>query len=103
MKFHSAVGHQYRYAVKSLTFFRRSQRALLPGAPVHSQGQGRAQIGFHQGIGGQLIRPAFGEDITLSGEAGHGVGEEVSHCDGSDIKCRSRLGGLLNFYYREAA
>jgi putative transposase len=66
---------------------------------------------FHQGIGGQLIRPAFGQDNALTEEAEHCAGEEVSHCDGSeashcvgrDIKCRSRLGGLLNFYYREAA
>ena len=58
---------------------------------------------FHQGIGGQLIRPAFGHDNALSGEAGDCVGDEVSHCVGGDIKCRSRLGGLLNFYYREAA
>jgi putative transposase len=50
---------------------------------------------FHQGIGGQLIRPASAEDNALTGEA--------SCCVGSEIKCRSRLGGLLNFYYREAA
>ncbi len=58
---------------------------------------------FHQGIGGQLIRPAFGHDSTLTGEADHCVGDKASPHVGSEIKCRSRLGGLLNFYYREAA
>ena len=58
---------------------------------------------FHQGIGGQLIRPVFEQDNGLTGEADHCVGDEVRHCVGGDIKCRSRLGGLLNFYYREAA
>ncbi len=58
---------------------------------------------FHQGIGGQLIRPAFGHDNALSGGADHCVCDEVRHRVDSDIRCRSRLGGLLNFYYREAA
>ena len=43
---------------------------------------------FHQGIGGQLIRK--------SGPAND------NGADGK-VACRSRLGGLLNFYYREAA
>ena len=43
---------------------------------------------FHQGIGGQLIRN--GGSTNDNGADG-----KVSH--------RSRLGGLLNFYYREAA
>jgi hypothetical protein len=43
---------------------------------------------FHQGIGGQLIRN--GGPTNDNGADG-----KVSH--------RSRLGGLLNFYYREAA
>lgn len=42
---------------------------------------------FHQGIGGKLIRPTSANDNAAT----------------SEIKCRSRLGGLLNFYYREAA
>ena len=42
---------------------------------------------FHQGIGGKLIRPRSANDNAATGE----------------IKCRSRLAGLLNFYYREAA
>ncbi len=42
---------------------------------------------FHQGIGGSLIEP-----IASNGNAANG-----------EIRCRSRLGGLLNFYYREAA
>ena len=40
----------------------------------------------HQGIGNRLIEP----------------GEEVGRCDG-DILCRERLGGMLRYYYREAA
>jgi hypothetical protein len=43
---------------------------------------------FHQGIGGQLIR-----NVGPTNDKG---------ADGK-VACRSRLGGLLNFYYREAA
>jgi putative transposase len=44
---------------------------------------------FHQGLGGQLIAPAkpSANDNSTTGE----------------IRCRSRLGGLLNFYHRDAA
>ena len=44
---------------------------------------------FHQGIGGQLIRKQVGP----------------TNDDGADgkVACRSRLGGMLNYYYREAA
>ena len=44
---------------------------------------------YHQGIGGQLIqsRPAPSNDNGWIGP----------------IRCRSRLGGVLNFYHREAA
>jgi hypothetical protein len=42
---------------------------------------------FHQGIGSSLISPIVANDNATNGE----------------IRCRSRLGGLLNFYYREAA
>jgi hypothetical protein len=43
---------------------------------------------FHQGIGGQLIK-----NVGPTNDNG---------ADGKDA-CRSRLGGILNFYYREAA
>jgi transposase len=44
---------------------------------------------YHQGLGGQLIRPPT----------------PASNDNGSTgaIQCRSRLGGLLNYYYRDAA
>ncbi len=42
---------------------------------------------FHQGFGSALIRPIAANSNATTGE----------------IKCRSRLDGLLNFYYREAA
>jgi len=43
---------------------------------------------FHQGLGGQLVgRSARAND----------------NADGGAVSCRSRLGGLLNFYHREAA
>jgi transposase len=42
---------------------------------------------FHQGIGSKLVRPTSANDNAATGE----------------IKCRSRLGGLLHYYYREAA
>ena len=43
---------------------------------------------FHQGIGGQRIR-----NVGLTND---------NWAEGS-VSCRSRLGGLLNFYHREAA
>jgi hypothetical protein len=58
---------------------------------------------FHQGIGSQLIRPQFEHGNALTYEADHYRGGEAMRRIGSDIKCRSRLGGLLNYYYREAA
>jgi putative transposase len=42
---------------------------------------------FHQGIGGKLIRPTSAAGNMATG----------------DIKRRSRLGGLLNYYDRAAA
>ena len=44
---------------------------------------------FHQGIGGQLIEKhaSSATDKRTSGK----------------VVCRSRLGGILSFYYREAA
>jgi putative transposase len=44
---------------------------------------------FHQGLGGQLIE-AKGGSTSQKGARGK-------------VACRSRLGGTLNFYYREAA
>jgi putative transposase len=44
---------------------------------------------YHQGIGSQLIRPP-----VLAGNDNGTAGA---------IECRSRLGGLPNFYHREAA
>jgi hypothetical protein len=43
---------------------------------------------FHQGIGGQLIK---------------NVGSTNDNGADSKVACRSRLGGLLNYYHREAA
>jgi hypothetical protein len=43
---------------------------------------------FHQGIGGQLIR---------------NVGPTSDNGADGKVACRSRLGGLLNYYHREAA
>ncbi len=44
---------------------------------------------FHQGLGGQLIEATAG---STSEKGAHGK-----------VVCRSRLGGILNFYHREAA
>jgi hypothetical protein len=44
---------------------------------------------FHQGLGGQLIRP---QALARNDNGAAGT-----------IRCQSRLGGLLNFYHREAA
>ncbi|HJX66008.1 MAG TPA: hypothetical protein VJ860_18885 [Polyangia bacterium] len=43
---------------------------------------------FHQGIGGQLIR---------------NVGPTNDNGADGKVACRSRLGGLQNYYHREAA
>ena len=40
----------------------------------------------HQGLGNRLIAP-----------------EPVERISAGDVKCRKRLGGMLSFYYREAA
>jgi putative transposase len=45
---------------------------------------------FHQGLGGQLVRPCA-----------RPANDE--HATASPVRCRSRLGGLLNYYRREAA
>ena len=43
---------------------------------------------YHQGIGGQLIQPSqAANDDELDGP----------------IRCQNRLGGMLSYYYREAA
>jgi putative transposase len=44
---------------------------------------------YHQGLDGRIIRPS-----ASPGNDNAGLGS---------IRCRSRLGGLLNYYYREAA
>jgi transposase InsO family protein len=44
---------------------------------------------FHQGLGGQLIEVKAGETSTKRAHA--------------KVVCRSRLGGMLNYYYREVA
>jgi putative transposase len=44
---------------------------------------------FHQGLGGQLIKKEAGT-ANDNGASGR-------------VVCRSRLGGILNFYLREAA
>ena len=44
---------------------------------------------YHQGLGGQLIQAQL---TPSNGNARLGA-----------IRCRSRLGGVLRFYYREAA
>jgi hypothetical protein len=49
----------------------------------------KAHWGFHQGLGGQLIEARVG---STSDQGARGK-----------VVCRSRLGGMLNFYYREAA
>jgi putative transposase len=43
---------------------------------------------FHQGIGGQLIRK---------------VGATNDNGANGKVACRSRLGGMLNYYYRDVA
>jgi hypothetical protein len=65
-------------------FGERHLRHLLREFCAHYHGER-----FHQGLSGQLIRPS-----ALAGNDNGTAGA---------IQCRSRLGGLLNFYHREAA
>jgi hypothetical protein len=61
------------------------------GGPVHADGvlaiDNYLAERFHQGIGGQLIR---------------NVGPTNDNGADGKVACRARLGGILNFYYREA-
>jgi hypothetical protein len=59
---------------------------LVHGGSASSAGLGGQGTG--QGIGGQLIRK---------------VGPTNDNGADGKVACRSRLGGLLNYYYREAA
>lgn len=65
-------------------FGERYLRHLLREFCAHYHGER-----FHQGLGGQLIRPSVspGNDNAALGP----------------LQCRSRLGGLLNLYCRETA
>jgi hypothetical protein len=65
--------------------FGERHRRYLVGSFVDHHLTGR----YHQGLGGQLIRPPT----------------PASNDNGSTgaIQCPSRLGGLLNYYHREAA
>jgi hypothetical protein len=49
----------------------------------------RKAIRFHQGLGGQLIKK--------------GTATANDNAASDKVVCRSRLGGMLNYYYREAA
>jgi hypothetical protein len=62
----------------------RHLRHLLREFCAHYHGER-----FHQALGGQLIRPP--------------ASASNDNAMGNDIRCRSRLGGLLNFCHREAA
>jgi len=65
-------------------FGERHLRHLVREFVAHYQGER-----FHQGLGGQLIKPA--EDPSNDNGAG------------GTVRRRSRLGGMLNFYHRRAA
>jgi putative transposase len=65
-------------------FGERHLRVLLREFIAHYDGER-----FHQGLGGRLVR----QSVAVSNDnSGSGV-----------IRCRSRLGGVLNFYHRDAA
>jgi hypothetical protein len=65
-------------------FGERHLRYLLREFCAHYHGER-----FHQALGGQLIRPptSASNDNAATGT----------------IQCRPRLGGLLNYYHRQAA
>ena len=66
-----------------MIFGERHLRRLIKGFVEHYMTER-----FHQGIGGQLIR---------------NVGQMNDNGAEGKVACRLRLGGLLNFYRREAA
>jgi hypothetical protein len=65
-------------------FGKRHLRHLLDAFCAHYHGER-----FHQGLGGRVIKPSVSpsNDNAMVGP----------------IQCRSRLGGLLNYYHREVA
>jgi hypothetical protein len=65
-------------------FGERHLRHLLREFVAHYHGER-----FHQALDGQLISPP--------------TSASNDNAMGNAIRCRSRLGGLLNFYHREAA
>jgi putative transposase len=65
-------------------FGERHLRQVIKEFMAHYHGER-----FHQGLGGQLIEKQAG---STSEKGARGK-----------VVCRSRLGGMLNFYYREAA
>jgi putative transposase len=66
---------------KMIFFGQRSLERALKEFDVHFH-----QERNHQGLGNRIINP----------------GDEIGRLDG-EIKCRERLGGMLRYYYREAA
>jgi len=65
-------------------FGERHLRYLLRESVAHSHRER-----FHQALEGQLIKPPAAPNNDNGA--------------GGSVECRSRLGGLLNFYHREAA
>jgi hypothetical protein len=65
-------------------FGERHLRQVIKEFMAHYHGER-----FHQGLGGRLIEKPAGS-TSEKGARGR-------------VVCRSRLGGMLNFYYREVA
>ena len=75
---------KYEYLNNFVIFGERHLRYLIKQFVEHYLAER-----FHQGIGGELIRKQVGP-INDNGAIG-------------EVACRSRLGGMLNYYHREAA
>ena len=73
----SLVGWMNRQQQHVIEYLQEEVRILK-----EQQGDGERN---HQGLGNKIIEPDFGSD---------GRGE---------VQCRQRLGGLLRYYYRDAA
>lgn len=65
-------------------FGERHLRLLLREFVGHYHGER-----FHQELGGQLVAPR--------------VASDDEHAATETVQCRSRVGGLLNYYHRKAA
>jgi transposase InsO family protein len=83
----NAYAERFIFSIKSeclerMVFFgEQSLRRAIAAYVTHYHGERN-----HQGLGNRLIEPQDGVGVTTD-----------------DVRCRERLGGVLRYYYRQAA